>query len=202
MKKFISLMLVFVMAVSMTACSQKSPESVVKTYCEAIKAFDAETASSCVKGEDERLDSLSDISDDRPTARFYEYLKKNAAEINYTIGGTVEEGERATVQVSFTFVDASPIMSAAMGEYLVQGLAMAFTGADEKQMEELFTSILMEKIESVETGTTEAEVIFDCVKTDGEWKIDTLSDENRYTLANIITCNIAESLSGIADTLG
>ena len=125
--------------------------------------------------------------------RFLLYLKKCASKMTYTIGEVKTEGDNATVTVSFTYTDASPIVTSVVGEYIVQGLALALSGADEAQMEELLVNIFKEKVEVIEPGTASADVTFNCVKVDGKWKISAFSDESSKAMTNIVTANIVKA---------
>ena len=66
-------------------------------------------------------------------------------------------------------------------------------------MEELFANIFMEKTESKETGTATANVTFNCVKVDGEWKIASFSEEDEKTITNILTSNIASAFEELGE---
>ena len=113
--------------------------------------------------------------------------------MTYTIGEVKTEGDNATVAVSFTYTDVSPIVTSVVGEYIVQGLALALSGADEAQMEELLVNIFKEKVEVIEPGTASADVTFNCVKVDGKWKISAFSDESSKAMTNIVTANIVKA---------
>ena len=80
-----------------------------------------------------------------------------------------------------------------VGEYIVQGLALALSGADEAQMEELLVNIFKEKAKTIEPGTASADVTFNRVKVDGKWNISAFSDESSKAMTNIVTANIVKA---------
>lgn len=196
MKKVISLALALLLALSLVGCSGSKPDTVVTTFCAAVQAFDFEKAATCMQNGSEDLEDPYDDAEmeDLSSEQVMTYLKKCTSKMTYKIGESKVDGESATVPVSFTYVDASAVITSALSEYITQAFALAFSGADDARMEELFGSIFMEKTESVETGTATADVTFRCVKVDGDWKIASFSEEAEEALINILTCNIASAL--------
>ena len=57
----------------------------------------------------------------------------------------------------------------------------------------------MEKTKSVEAGSATADVTFNCVKVDGDWKITSFSEEDEEAITNILTSNIASAFEGFSD---
>ncbi len=204
MKKILSLFLAGALLVSLVGCSSASkPEPTVTKFCDALKAFDMETAASCFVSEDATIEDPYTDGDaeeqDIFTEQAIEYLKNCASEMTYTIGESTIDGDTAVVPVTFTYVDASPVVSAAIMEYFSQALVLAFSGADDATLEALFGTIFMEKAESVNTGTTTSTVEFECIKTDNDWKIQTLNEDAQHEIDNIISCNIEKALDSFGD---
>ena len=198
MKKITAFVLAIVMVFSLVGCSSQKPETVVEDYCKAIQAFDMEKAATCMQNGEEDLKEFEEMrreleGEEDTYGRFLLYLKECASKMTYTIGEVKTEGDNATVAVSFTYTDVSPIVTSVVGEYIVQGLALALSGADEAQMEELLVNIFKEKVEVIEPGTASADVTFNCVKVDGKWKISAFSDESSKTMTNIVTANIVKA---------
>lgn len=198
MKRITAFILAIVMVISLVGCSSQKPETVVEDYCKAIQTFDMEKAAACMQNGEEDLKEFEEMrreleGEEDTYGRLLLYLKECASKMTYTIGEVKTEGDNATVAVSFTYTDASPIVTSVVGEYIVQGLVLAFSGADEAQMEELLVNIFKEKAEIIEPGTASADVTFNCVKVDGKWKIAAFSDEISKTMANIATANIIKA---------
>ena len=199
MKKVLSLVLALLLALSLAGCAGSKPETVVTAFCGAIQAFDLEKAAACMENGSADLEDPYDDAQAEgslSSAQIMDYLKECASEMTYGITESKTDGDRAEVSVSFTYVDAGPVMSAALGEYITQAFALAFSGADDAQMEELFGSIFMEKTESVETGTASADVTFNCVKVNGDWKIASFTDEAEEAITEILTSRVAGTLEG------
>ena len=206
MKRIIPAILSMVFLLSLAGCGASSkPEDVVSTYCNAMKNFDTETASQCMVSGDSDFDDAftSDVEGDGANLgdeRLIEYLKTNAAKITFKVGAATVEGDTATVPVSFTYVDASAVVSAALGEYITQALGLALSGADEATMEELFTTIFLEKAEATELGEVTSDITFRCEKVDDTWKITTLSDGDVAAISAIISSNITSVLESMSES--
>ena len=203
MKKVVSLALALLLALPRAGCSGSKPDTVVTTFCSAVQAFDFEKAATCmVNGSEDLEDPYDDaeMEEDLSSEQVMTYLKECASKMTYKIGESKVDGESATVPVSFTYVDAGPVITSALGEYITQAFAMAFSGADDAQMEELFGNIFMEKAKSVEADSATADITFNCVKVDGDWKIASFSEEDEEAITNILTSNIASAFEGFGDS--
>jgi len=201
MKKVFSLCLALCLCLSLAACGATSkPDAVVNSFCTALKSFDEETIASCVvDGKTTLEDPYSDDSEveqDLSSEQAIEYLKSCAEKMTFSIGTYEVADGTASVPVTFTYVDASPVVTAAIGDYLSQAFALALGGADDTALDELFGSIFMEKTKSVETGTATADVTLDCVKTDDGWKISSLSEETASAITNMLACNMVSAFEG------
>ncbi len=200
MKKIISIVLALSLALSLVGCSASKPDTVVTTFCDAIKAYDFEKAYACMKESDGDLDEQTEKYDN---TLLESSMKEWASEITYKLGEPEVDDENATILVSFTYVDATLIIASTVTEYLSQLVDSKYSDEDDAadvQEEDLFTSILREKIESEMTGTVTVDVTFNCVKVDGEWKIDSFSDEDGEKIKNILTNNIDDYFSEMDNT--
>lgn len=196
--------LAVVMLVSLVGCSSASkPESTVTKFCDALKKLDTETASSYfVSGDWDIENSYTEENAEEQniiTEQFFEYFANCTKEMTYVLGETTTDGDKAVIPVTFTYVDASPVISATLGDFIAQALALEFSGADDSIMEELFSTIFIEKTESVSTGTATATVELVCIKQNDEWKIQELSDDALYKIFNIMCCNIDKVFESFRD---
>lgn len=178
MKKIISLVCAMVLIVSLVGCGpQAKPDTVVTTFCDAMKAYDRETMSSCVaSGGEDLTEETETKAEDELTNQIFDYLKICTSKMTYSIQNSKVNEDKGTVTVKFKYVDVSPMVTAALGEYMQQALVMAFSGADEDTMSQLFVSIFDKKKDSMDTGTAESTLDFSCTKTDEGWKIDSVPD--------------------------
>ncbi|MDD7265577.1 MAG: hypothetical protein PUH36_05075 [Subdoligranulum sp.] len=199
MKRITAFALAIVMMLSLIGCSSQKPETVVEDCCKAIQAFDMEKAAACMQNGEEDLKEFEEMQKELEGEEdTYEwlllYLKECASKMTYTIGEVKTEGDSATVAVSFTYTNVSPIVTSVAGEYIVQAMTLTLIGADEAQLVELLVSIFKDKVETIEPGTASADVTFNCVKVDGKWKLAEFSDEDSNTMANIATANLIKAL--------
>jgi len=80
MKRILSLFMVIAMLLSVTACSSPKPHTVVEKFCDAMKKFDIQVMSECVKGGMGPDDIFGEDSDDMEQA-LLDYMKKCAENI-------------------------------------------------------------------------------------------------------------------------
>ena len=193
MRKQISVLLALTLAItSFSGCMGNKPENIVDKFCASMIAFDEEAASQyTIDGKiDVNISYLESTTDDGINIEpITNYIKENASKITYEIGEVTTESDSAVVPVQFTFVDASPIIS--------QALLLTLSGADEATIEALIVTIFDEKVDTVDTTETTANINFECEKVDGDWKIAPLSEEDQETLTAVLTCNITNAAESV-----
>ncbi len=198
MKKLFAIALSLMLVLSFAGCGgSEGPDTIVKTFCDSIKAFDFAAASGCFQDPSEQEDLLTseeELAESVGSAEFVSYLKESVAKMAYEIGETTEDGDNGTVTVTFTYTDVSAVLNAAMDDYLVKGLELAFSGADDSELEDLLYDIFMEKTETEETSTATCVATFDCVKVDGEWKIASLSEDAENAVIDVLTSNMVTAI--------
>lgn len=181
-----------------------SPEPVVTEFCDALGAFDTEKASSCFASEAAAL--LSPYTEENSAeydpfaAQAIEYLEGYAKDMTYVLGEAAVENDSAVVPVTFTYVDASPIILATVEDYNVKELEFEDSGVDDDDAYMLlFVDIFREKAVSVSAKTDTVTIEFNCVRQGDKWKIRELDRDTRYVIDNIISCNIYKALSEYGD---
>ncbi|MBR2009310.1 MAG: hypothetical protein IJ936_04205 [Peptococcaceae bacterium] len=197
MKKVLMAFLTIVMLLSLAGCGSASkPEATVGEFCEALKTLDMETASSCFASGNSGLKNPYAEGNTEKQNIFTEqavaYFTNCVNEMTYTVGEPAIEGDKAVVPVTFTYVDAGPVVSAALEEYLPQAFMLSFSSVDDSVVKDLFDTIFAEKVETVSTETATVTVEFVCVKQEKEWKLQGLNDTVRHEINNILSCNITK----------
>jgi hypothetical protein len=205
MKRTVPIILAICLVISLSGCGLTAkPDVVVRTLCDALKTYNSETISSCfVDGKSTLDDPSTQVSKDEgniSSTQLLEFMKNSAAKMTYTIGESTINGESAIVPVTFNYVDASPVVTSALGEYISQALGLAFSGASEDEMSKLFETIFVEKAKTVSTGMATASISFDCTKTDSGWKLTTLSKTNESELDKVMTCNISSAFESLSNS--
>ena len=198
MKRFLACILALTMVLSLAACGGKAPgpDSIVTKFCDAMKKSDYETMKTCLKTSSEDFDDLeSGETGDEEMDFLLDYVKDKNKEMTYKVESVEENDNQGTVKVTFNYNDMSPVVIAALGEYLQQAFAMIFTDVSEEEMSTLFETIFTEKLQSVETTKAEATVEFKCEKGENGWLISEVPDDALH----VMTCNVAKAFEGMGD---
>ena len=190
--------MVICLVVSFTACgAQKSPEVIINAFFEAIKKMDINAISSCMIDESELLDEETLTSSEVP---IIDYLITQAESIQYSVDNIEINDKKASAKVTVSHVDASPIFSEAMADYITKAFALAFSGvSSEADFENLFYTSFLEKVQSMQANTTSKTFNIECIDTSEGWKIDNFSEETRNVLRDIITCNLYSSFERLSE---
>ncbi len=197
MKKISTILLCLLIVTVLCACGASAkPDSVVKTFSEAMKKTDLEGMANTVQGNAYDT-SVLELTDEI-SVQLFEYMKSENTKMTYTIDKSAVDGDRGTVDVTYRYSDASPIVEATMGEYLSRAMTLAFGGASEDEMGELFMKLFMENAKTVSPVQAESTVTFSCVKAGSTWEIEDVPDE----VTNILTCNMVNSFDSLRDSLG
>ncbi len=196
MKKILALVLAAALVLGLAACGGKAPgpEGTVDTFCGAMKAFDLEKMRECVISDEDIMAEIEG-EEDEMTALFMDRMKEWAGKMTYQAEEPELDGDSATVKVKFTYTDASPVFGEVLKEYFMQALAMAFSGASEEEMGQLFEKILTEQLEKTAVSTAEETVNFACTKAEDGWKINEVPDE----AVNVLTSNIKKAFEGLEE---
>ena len=196
MKKVLSVLITVAMLLTLCACGAPKAEDTVKTFSEAMKAYDFEKMQGCLVPSAESIAAeVGDIeNEDEVTQQFFTKMKDWASKMTYEVVSVKEEGDHATAEVKYYYVDSSPIMEEFVADYFAQGLALALQNASEEEISALAEQMLTEKMETVETGSAEMSITYDLVKTDREWKITEVPDD----VVHVLTANFLKSFEEIA----
>lgn len=195
-KARIALLCLLIVTVLCACGASAKPDSVVKTFSEAMKKTDLEGMANTVQGNAYDT-SVLELTDEI-SVQLFEYMRSENTKITYTIDKTAVDGDRGTVDVTYRYSDASPIVEATMGEYLSRAMSLAFGGASEDEMGELFMKLFMENAKTVSPLQAESTVTFSCVKAGSTWEIEEVPDD----VTNILTCNMVNSMDSLGDSLG
>lgn len=189
--------------------NHNKPETVVKTYCNALKNSDSETTYNLTLRQtiEERTDTEEDFEE---AEDILNYIKDLNSQIKYTVKESTTEGDKAVVKVDFEYKDASPIIREVFGEYMQKAIGLAFSGMDvsEEEMTRMLVDLFNEKRDAIKPGDTKATVTFNLTKVEGKWKIDEtpnkihdVSTANMYSAFDSIAEGFAEDTQTTADEL-
>ncbi len=185
MKKKISIvllsMLVLVLAVG---CSGDKPEATVAEYIEAMKDFDVDGMASKVNPKKRAdLNEFNELynEEDSMEKYFLDYIESNAKKIKYEINDSEIDGDKASVNVDFKYVDGAPLFKATFAEYMKEMFAIAFTDLEQEITEEEYGRVFVDTMEEqrniIEETFTEKNLDIELIKIEDQWYIDEVSKE-------------------------
>ena len=176
------------MCFSICSCGGEKPDGVVSAYCDAMKEYDHVKMMEYVVTDKE----ISEDDTDAMTNKVIDCFKPFVAQMEYTIEETVIEEDTATVTVKFDYPDIAPVMPEVIQDFFGKALALAFSGASEEETNEVFVTILGEKLTNFEAEMTSETVQFNCCKTDEGWMIAEIPE-----IENILSCNMNAGYEGM-----
>lgn len=181
---------------TLTGCG-RNPKSVVNKFCEGMQAMDFEKMNECLLNSSDTVENAFS-SEDEEMEIFETFIREQSGNMKYKIVDSEVDGDEATVDVKFTYTDASPVITSTMAEYFSQGLALAFAGASEEQMSQLLLTTFQKQIEEATLNTITSTVEIKCKRQGREWKIADVSDD----VANVLTCNILKAFESVGESFG
>lgn len=162
-----------------TGCGRK-PEDTIKGFVTAMKHFDFEKMGDYVLVEEDNSDEDEDLNvEENFPEEIKEYFRENASEIEYEILETNVSEDSGIVKTKFKYVDGTSVMTSAFRDYLGEAFILAFSSEEisEERVNELFMSILREKIEAEETKRfVDRTIDIPVKKVEGEWYISDISN--------------------------
>ena len=201
MKKTVSLLLAAVLLLSLCACGAvpAKPEDTVAAFSEAMKAYDFEKMQTFLPASEEDLQSelFNEENENDLTALFMTRMKAWAKDMTYEIVSTETDGDKATVEVKYSYKDSTQVVNEFFTEYISQALALALGDATEEEVSALAEQILADKMDTVEPGSTECNIVYSLTRKDNKWLIDELPED----VLHVMTADFMIALEEVAATL-
>lgn len=163
MKKLLSVLLVFAIVLSFTACGGgNTAKDTLNKGLNAVKKFDVDgIAKYFADSEEITEENLEDVEG-------LEQAKAIFATFSWKIKSCEEEGDKATATVDLTCVSLADIVSELMSEIMSDILAGTAT---EEPTEEYVLEKMTKMIKDPKAKTTTETVTFNLEKIDGQWKV-------------------------------
>ncbi len=173
MKKILSLVCVFIMAVTLVSCGIESPERAVENALNAIKNLDTETMEKYF-GEEELFEGDGeDATDDILEAEEVEKLL--VEKLSFKILSSEKDGDNATVKVEITNIDMQSVFARYMEELFSMAMEEVFLELESDDYEEIeeeeVLQIFMDILSDEENKMTTSKVELKLSKTGGSWEI-------------------------------
>lgn len=203
MKKKLSLLLVLVLCFTLFSCvKQPTPTDVANSYLSAIKSENTEQMSKTYAGDisDMNFKSASDDMSDSYSEEFSKNLVSKFKSFEYKTSNEVIDGDKATVEVTIKTYKMGDAFKTAIGEYIKDGLALAFSGASDEEMNKLMEDKFNKAINEA-TFDYESTVKLSLTKTEDGWIIDEF-DDNNPEVFNALTGGLIDAISDYAESFG
>ena len=173
-------------AVLLSGCASASPSEVVSSMLDAVKGQDTETLTQYYAGDSSEISGggLSDLTGEfvsvdsmtEAEKTAYNKLVKKMLDFDYTLGDEHVEGDTARVDVSFASYDIGSAFVQSFSSYLGGAVALAASGASSDEITDGFYRQLSSDLDSLSDKTRTETTTITLTKTDGQWKVDTLSE--------------------------
>ena len=174
-------------AMLLSGCASASPSEVVSSTLDAVKGQDTETLATYYAGDSSEISGggLSDLTGEfvsvdsmtEAEKTAYDKLVTKMLDFDYTLGDEHVEGDTASVDVSFDSYDIGSAFVQSFSSYLGGAVAMAASGASSEDITDGFYRQLSSDLDNLSDKTRTETTTITLTKTDGQWKVDTLSEE-------------------------
>ena len=192
MKKIIPLILALTMIFSLSACNNENNNSEIKntldSFFSAVQKYDMDKFDSFFQDADE-IKAAKIIDSKTPQ---YSYMKQKAIEITYEIQDIKEKGNTASATVLCSYFDMTNVYSSMMRkayELISQGADISVTG---EEFDDLVKKAFDQALSSNPPQKSTKSITINLNKKDDKWYI-----KGNMDIANMVTGNLSETLSGI-----
>lgn len=196
MKKIVTLILAFVICFALVSCGSPSPTDVTDSFLKAVKAQDAEEMAKVYAGDDFKV--LDDDGEDKEVLGALEKsIMTKFFDFEYKIANEKIDGDKAKVDVTFKTYKMGNAFTAFIGEYFSQALGLAFSGASDKQVEELAETLFTEQLDKLTKKDYTKTVSVSLEKVDDQWKISEFDEES--DVLNAMSGGLIEAINNTSN---
>lgn len=179
--------------VSDKAPEEQTPEEVAGELMESISTLDEDT-----------IRALADVyfAGQSVPDTYYSILKPISERVTYEIGNCTIDGDKATVDMTITSVDAQGAINSILPGAVTHLAAMQITGKDMSNPEQILVEYAAKNINWDNLSTVTTDATLHLVKgSDGEWAVDANNPDN-LGFANAISgggIEVAQSLKDLVE---
>lgn len=182
MKKVCTTALLLTLCLTLVGCSSPSPTSIAEDFLTATKAQDVESIKAVYLGDAEDLNPIQDdeeepTEDEDENNPLTQAVEEKMWAFDYVVSNEKIDGNTATVDVEITTYDLGTATTAGLGDYVSQGIGMAFAGATDEQMENLLYTSLANQYNEVTEKNYNKTVQLKLEQTDDGWKVSEFDDD-------------------------
>lgn len=183
-KKHTGFIIILIIVIAVAACAaayyfiqRQKPAKTVEQFLTNVQEMNFNGMESLLQNTDLGLLDEADIRDETYFAFFQEINKKMTFKITKNRFHIQNGTAQITAQISY--IDGSDIYKETITEFLRQIVSSAFSGEDmsEQQVRETLSSLLQEKVKTVEDKFSKTDIEYSLIKTNAGWKITALDEE-------------------------
>lgn len=201
MKRIVKIAIALCLCLSLVSCSKNEPQKVVDGFLNAVKHRDFKKAAQYYGADiDELSDSFDELSEQAesvsPAVRkmLNKFIDKLTG-FEYDILQTKIDGDKAEVNVRIKTYDFGSLVSKFMSDYLLESIGLAFSGADQTEVERKIVDLLNDMIDEMKDKDYVETTTFYLTKKDNKWIIDKLPN----TVLNVLMGNLYSVLDDVED---
>jgi DNA-binding protein YbaB len=202
-----AVVMILVMAVTLAACGMtESPTQVTEKFLKALQEGDSDTIKDVyADGSFDLSDNIYDTekkseknnSESALDKEMEKQLQKKLLDFDYEVLSEKVNGDKATVKVKIKTYAFGSAFSDFVSDYIEQAFALAMSGASDKKLDELATTLFSQKLEKLKKKNYSKTVSIKLTKDDGKWKINKLSETGDFM--NAISGGLISTISNYAD---
>lgn len=195
-RRILSLLMVFVVTVSLCSCGTPSPTDTVDKFLNGIKTQNNEEIKGIYADEEfEFANELNEEDGKELNKVLQEKMFPMLMDFQYTLSNEVIDGNKATVDVTVKTYNFGGAFTNFMSNYLTQALALAFGDSNESKIDKLAANLLETELTDLTEKTYEETATITLTSTENGWVIDELEDDG--DVMNILTGGIVKSVSSM-----
>ena len=190
MKKILSVLLIIVLALSLSSCGSAAPEDdngmtptdTMDAFLRALKARDFDTLQEYYEGEIGDLDLLEE-GDDSALSGMIDGLVDRILDFEYSLDNETIKGNDATVDVYFKTYDLGKIMQDLIQSMMTDAATLALPNLDQDELEAEINAIMSEKFdEAMKTAEKDKaiKITMNLIKKDGRWLVKDVTDREDF----------------------
>lgn len=195
-RRILSLLMVFIVTVSLCSCGTPSPTDTVDKFLNGIKTQNNEEIKGIYADEEfEFANELNEEDGKELNKVLQEKMFPMLMDFQYTLSNEVIDGNKATVDVTVKTYNFGGAFTNFMSNYLTQAFALAFGDSNESKIDKLAANLLETELTDLTEKTYEETATITLTSTENGWVIDELEDDG--DVMNILTGGIVKSVSSM-----
>ncbi len=161
-----------------------TPTETVEGFLTALKAGDTEKMNEYYELEDTShlTDLFSTDSNEEAVlgGKLMKILKEKAFDFDYSISNEQVDDDMATVDVTITTYEFGEALSEVLNEYVETAITLYDQGASEKDLDEAFDKIGVEKFDKLNEKTYSETITLDLLNENGYWEVCELDSDSQF----------------------